>query len=233
MAAWRHYSYWDPRKYQFYRRYVATNGPRFRGRADLDCADITMVLMIEFAAANGLPVTLWDNDRVRYISKATRQVPKSGKILGTRTWSSKDDYIKAVTHRIGAKSLVNENSVPNPAGPESGDLMAKVDHAALVFQVYHRGQDHPRATDKSIPIFPGNDKAMLELNQTEYFRDAESQPDTHVDYLNHRGFGKEKAELMYFAGATEMRQQGFRFLMYAPGVLDNWKDWDGEGDPPR
>lgn len=192
-----------------------------------------MVLMIEFAAANGLPVTFWDNDMVRYVSKGTRQTPESKKVLGTKTWSNKAEYIKAVTHRVGAKSLVIQNSVPNPGGPEPGDLMAKVDHAALILNVYPLGRDHPRAADKSIPIFPGHDRAVHERSQTEYFREAESKPDTHIDYLNHRGYGKEKAEIIYFASATEMRQQGFQFLMYAPGVMDNWMDWSGVGDPPR
>ncbi|MEA2695759.1 MAG: hypothetical protein QOI66_30 [Myxococcales bacterium] len=77
MAAWHHYSYWDFRMYQLYRQYVTINAPLFRGRPDLDCADISMNLMIEFAAAKVLPVTVWDNDKVRYISRAARQTPTS------------------------------------------------------------------------------------------------------------------------------------------------------------
>jgi hypothetical protein len=73
MAAWKHWQYWNPGTYQAYRKYVIDRAPLFRGRVDLDCADITLVLLIEFAADRGLPVTFWDNDQVRYPSKGTRQ----------------------------------------------------------------------------------------------------------------------------------------------------------------
>jgi hypothetical protein len=46
---------------------------------DLDCADMSLILLIEFAAGSGLPVTFWDNKEVRYISKATRQTPKDSR----------------------------------------------------------------------------------------------------------------------------------------------------------
>jgi hypothetical protein len=243
MAAWKHWQYWNPGTYQAYRKYVIDRAPLFKGRVDLDCADITLVLLIEFAADRGLPVTFWDNDQVRYPSKGTRQTPSSQRLLSTRSWKNKGEYIEAVTHRIGAKSLVNENTEKNPRGPQPGDLMVKVDHAALVIQVYPPGITHPRARDKRIPVFPGHDQARLQLNQTEYFRQEIPGPEvyhpneidceTHFDYLNHRGFGKERAELIYYTRVSEMRSQGFEFRMYKSGVLDNWLDWDGLGDPSR
>jgi hypothetical protein len=107
--------------------------------------------------------------------------------------------------------------------------MVKVDHAALVIQVYPPGITHPRARDKLIPVFPGHDQARLQLNQTEYFRQEIPGPEvyhpneidceTHFDYLNHRGFGKERAELIYYTRVSEMRSQGFDFRMYKSGVL--------------
>jgi len=57
--------------------------------------------------------------------------------------------------------------------------------------------------------------------------------ETHFDYLNHRGFGKEAAEMIYYTRVSEMRAQGFEFRRYKPGVIDNWMDWNGSGDPPR
>jgi hypothetical protein len=40
-----------------------------------DCADLSVLLIIEFAAESGLPLTFYDNAGVRYISKAERQSP--------------------------------------------------------------------------------------------------------------------------------------------------------------
>ena len=49
----------------------------------------------------------------------------------------------------------------NPNLPAPGDLLSKSDHTALVFKVYPPGQDHPRASDASIPIFPGDANRAL------------------------------------------------------------------------
>jgi hypothetical protein len=98
------------------------------------------------------------------------------------------------------------------------------------------GLPHPRWSEKAtIPLFPGPEQARLQLHQTEYFREDPSKttPSIHVDYLNHRGEGKQAAELIYYADASRMRQDGFEFRMYRPEVMDNWTDWNGEGDPPR
>jgi hypothetical protein len=111
--------------------------------------------------------------------------------------------------------------------------MSAADHTALVYEVYPPGVPHPKAADNSVPVFPGRDQARKELSQTEYFREVATTASIHLDYLNHRGEGKEKAELIYFADAAAMVQDGFRFRMYKRGVMDNWVDWGGEGDPPR
>ena len=77
---------------------------------------------MEFAAEEGLPVTFWDNDEVRYPSKGTRQTPTSSRVLRTKSWDDKGEYLDAVRARIGAKSLVEHNTVVNPRGPEPCDL---------------------------------------------------------------------------------------------------------------
>lgn len=64
-------------------------------------------------------------------------------------------------------------------------------------------------------------------------RPNEIDIENHFDDLNHRGFGKEAAEMIYYTRVSEMRMQGFEFRLYKPGVLDSWVDWDGYGDPPR
>ena len=238
MAAWTHRRYWTPRVYdKEYRDFVVQRAPKYRGRMDYDCADLTLLVLIEFAVQQGLPVTFWDNDQVRYPSKGSRQTPSA--LVLNRTWNTADEYIKAVTDRIQSKSLVNQNTVVNRLGPQPGDLMVKTDHTALVVAVYGVGVSHPKAYDKSIPTFPGHEQARLQMGQTEYFRAAtptatsEINSETHFDYLNHRGFGKERAELIYYTRVSEMRAQGFDFRQYKDGVLDNWPDWNGTGDPPR
>jgi hypothetical protein len=233
MAAWKHYRTWDPKTYQAYRKYVGQMAPRYRGKEHLDCADLSIILLIKFAAEQGLPVTFWDNDQVRYISKGTRQTPEDPRVLRTRDWKNEDVYTEAVLSRVGAKALVQHNTVINPRGPETGDLMAKLDHAALVFAVYPPSVIHRKTLDKRIPVFPGHDIAKKQLNQTEYIRTPETTPWPYIDYLNHRGFGKERAELMYHASAQKMEDEGFEFRMYKPGVIDNWIDWNGIDDPPR
>ena len=178
--------------------------------------------------------TFWDNSKTRYASKGTRQTPTN--YLGaTRTlsWDNQAEFAAVVRRRIGAKALLLQNTVVNPKGPEPGDLMAAVDHTALIYRVYPPGVPHPKAGDSSIPSFPGREKARQEVNQTEYLRERATTNTMHLDYLNHRGEGKEKAELIYFADAVQMVKDGFRFCMYHPGVLDNWIDWNGQGDPPR
>ena len=239
MAAWKHWSYWTAVTYPAYRKYVGQNAPLYRGRQDLDCADMSLTLLIEFAAEHGLPVTLSSDDGTRFISKATRQTPTSYASLHTTyKWKNKDEYLRAVINRLNAKSVFSHNTAVNPRGPEPGDLMCKTDHVALVFKVYPAGVDHPRASDTKIPIFPGPVLASRQLTQTEYFRadHSERNPTMHFDYLNHRGEGlpvKQAAELIYFADAFEMQKAGFQYRLYSQGVLDNWTDWDGEGDPPR
>src|SRR6266536_700725 len=97
MAAWLHRAYWGHSTYPAYRKYVTQWAPSYRGRRDLDCADISLTLLIEFAAANGLPVTLRSDDGTRFISKATRQTPTAYLSQHkTYSWSNKDEYQLAV-----------------------------------------------------------------------------------------------------------------------------------------
>jgi hypothetical protein len=236
MAAWKHSAFWGPDTYEHYRAYVIEHAPLFRGRSDLDCADMSLTLLIEFAARNALPVTLRNDDNIRLISKSTRQTPTTHiSKHKTYAWKTKEEYLQAVINRLNAKSVFNKNTLANPRGPEPGDLMCKPDHTSLVFKVYPPRLAHPRANDKNVPIFPGAQKAKFQIRETEYFREdpAIVTPHIHFDYLNHRGEGKEAAELIYFADAQKMQLEGFQFRMYKPEVRDNWFDWTGEGDPPR
>lgn len=249
MSAWIHTQFWSASMYAEYRKFVQVEAESYMGDRH-DCADLSMLLLIDFAADRGLPITLTDLNGVRYISKGHEQSPTA--LIHNRKWANRDEYTDVVMGRLNARALLTRNVIPNPQGPQSGDLMLKGDHAAVVYQVYPPGVSHPRANQfgepdamscSTIPRFPGNDIARTQLDRLIYFR---SQPPrypvctsddgcdvAHIDFLNHRGFGKENAELMLFAEVPELQKAGFDFYMYSPDVLDNWADWAGSGTPPQ
>src|SRR5262245_55790839 len=170
MAAWTHFANWDGNNrkwYSAYRKYVAQNAPGRRSTKDLDCSDLSITLMIEFASRYGLPVTFKDAEGAIYSSKARSALePKNSGYDGAgagagaarydespRVWDSGEKFIAIVREKMQTKSLYLYNMELNSsAGPESGDLMiryrtkwlgTKVDqantHTALVFQSYGPG----------------------------------------------------------------------------------------------
>ena len=85
MPAWNHTDSWNDGYYDAYRKYVKFNAPAMKGRLE-DCADLSMLLIVEFAALYGLPLTFTDNREVIYSSRAASQNPTSGMNLTyTRT----------------------------------------------------------------------------------------------------------------------------------------------------
>jgi hypothetical protein len=93
--------------------------------------------------------------------------------------------------------------------------------------------------------FPGGEAGKNDFNQTRYFRgDVDDDgvtprvpkspfdKDVHFNYLNSRSNKKRNAELIYFANARQLREDGFEFYEYSLAVTDNWLDWDGDGLPP-
>ncbi|MBS1795385.1 MAG: hypothetical protein JSS81_16125 [Acidobacteria bacterium] len=77
MPAWNHTKTWTPGYYADYRKYVKFNAPTMKGRLE-DCADLSMALIVDFAAREGLPLTFTDNSDIRYSSWANGQNPASG-----------------------------------------------------------------------------------------------------------------------------------------------------------
>lgn len=235
MPAWRHIKHWDAGAYSKYRRYIRDNAPRWRANYGADCADLSAALLIHFAAEQGLPLTLKGTDHVRYISKTSRQTPAA--TFSTKTWASKEEYLQAVMGRLGTEALWHRNTEVNQAGPEPGDLLmgfgGSMHHTALVYQVYRPQAPHPQAADRNIPDFPGDEAAIAQVTQTVYFRGRVPDGSVRFDYLNFRSRRKNVAELILFASANEMRAEGLEFRKWKGGVLDNWLDWNGEGDPPR
>jgi hypothetical protein len=223
-----------------------------------------MSLLIDFAERLNLCLTFTDAKRGTYISKAKGLVQPTTKggweLDDDITWSSKEEYVKAVLGRTSAWDLANYNCRVNQYGPTPGDLMLRAkqgwfgpfqypsSHAALVFGGYMPGQRaDPEYQDVTgYPNFPGGDAAMKEVNRTRYFRgdvDAngvtiarEPKPpfdnDVHFNFLNSRGNAKRNAELIYFANARQLRDEGFDFYEYSLLVTDNWSDFNGDGVPP-
>lgn len=249
MGAWPQTKSWNLASYLAYRAYVGANAPQKKGLTQ-DCTDLSLLLLIEFASQQGLVVTFRDNASTLYISKAEEWTPVSHHFSKPVGWKTMQEYYRVVQARIGARSMLQYNVVRNPYGPEVGDLMINNDasHTALVLAIYPSGQKHPKEEWSTIPDFPGEGTAEKQLDQLEYFR-TPRQVDTsshtpkfpasalataHFDYLNHRGNGKEKAEIIYFADVGELRAMGFEFYLFNKYVLDDWNfpPWDGKGRPP-
>lgn len=259
MPAWHHTGIrWTDWMYDAgYRNYVRITAPTFKGR-DEDCADLSIKLLIDYAANTGLPVTFYDVDGWLFCSKGStgfapparrRRFETEGTMI--LPFVTREGYTRIVQKFVQTKSLVYHNTVVNPKGPQPGDLMIRFKtigpfvtdhHTALVFAVYSPGDRHPREHDFPLPRYPGND-AALKSDVTEYFRGTlgddgttkykHADNDIHIDYLNSRGEKKRKAELIYFANAKQLIDDGFEFRKYSRQVLDNWTDWNGEGRPPR
>ena len=130
---------------------------RDRRRSE-DCADLSMLLLIEFAASNGLPVTLRDNDGNAYSSKGEvtyhqRRIwglPTG--YLGANTWGNKDEFYQVVRDRIGAEALFKENTASdNNFVPAMGDLLLNSSHCAIVFRVYPPGAPHQLWNNSTVP----------------------------------------------------------------------------------
>lgn len=77
MAAWNHTKSWTNAYYDAYRKYVKVSAITVKGRQE-DCADLSMLLIVEFAAQEGLPLTFTDNRGIKYHSKYGGQKPESG-----------------------------------------------------------------------------------------------------------------------------------------------------------
>jgi len=256
MAAWEHRYGWNADVYYRYRKYVMAEATSLE-KSDKDCADLSIMLLIQFAEKYKLCVTFTDAKGGRYISKAKgliRELAKGRYELDDDiTWQSPDDFLNAVQKRTSAWDLFYHNSRKNDHGPTPGDLMLRAkakdeSHAALVFGTYAPGQlAYPQYADPvNYPNFPGGDAAMKAFDRTKYFRgdvDANGvtisrvlkppfDKDVHFNYLNSRGNKKRNAELIYFANARQVREEGFDFFEYSLLVTDNWPDFNGDGVPP-
>lgn len=77
MSAWNQINRWSDAYYQGYRNYVKSNASKLKGSQE-DCADLSMLLIINFAEQEALPLTFTDNQGILYSSNAGGQNPSSG-----------------------------------------------------------------------------------------------------------------------------------------------------------
>jgi hypothetical protein len=236
MPAWTHTATWDDAAKKAFRKEVWLFASSKVGTKGLDCADLSMSMLIDFASRKGLPVTFRDNDDVAYSSIKSEQDP-SATFTNTK-WSNKEEYVKVVTRRVGTKALDAKNLDPADKTPiEEGDLMIAFDghlhHTALVFRAYAAGAAHPQEKDLGIPNFPGDAIAISQKDQWFYYRGTILEEtddrvtkisrtpdnDPHVDYLNYRSRKKGMAELILFGNATQLRKDGFKFRFYSDDVF--------------
>ena len=103
---------------------------------------MSILLLINFAANNGLPLTFRDVDGWFYISKALCPFDQCGGQRVWSTWLTREMFTRTVQNYIRTKSLWNHNTIKNPKGPQPGDLMMRyrtflghtvLHHTALVF----------------------------------------------------------------------------------------------------
>lgn len=243
MAAWKHDSQksWNEVHYTEYRKIVAERAKSYKGRSE-DCADLSMMMLMEYAAQEGLPITFEDNAGTKYRSTS------DGIQFGVMTipWKSPKHFIEHVQQKIGVEALWKRNTILNPTGPTAGDLMIRWSsktlsigtmkfeiednhHAALVIRHYNIGVSHPLEKAK-MADFPGHESAERQQNVTEYFRGTVNDKtgvtdyrhvdqDVHFDFLNSRSNAKRNAEVIYFTNARQIQADGFQFRMYNSKVL--------------
>lgn len=188
MPAWEHKYGWQQSVYDRYRLFVRDSAVNLEGD-EHDCADLSIMLIVQFAAKHNLCLTFRDGVDGFYISKASGLI--SGPIGGPYelsdkiTWGSLDEYLHVVQKRTSAKDLVQRNTRVNDAGPTAGDLMLRYKastrwywdnsegHAALVFYYYDIGvacEEEVKNDKVKYPSFPGDDAARAQTQQTKYFR---------------------------------------------------------------
>jgi len=165
MGAWIHNAVWSDALYLDYRNYVKANAPKLRWQTE-DCADLSISLLIDFAADKHVEVTFVDNDQNYYMSRA-RGAPELDPYF---TWKTKEEFYEVVKRKIGTAALWKQNTVKNNDGPMPGDLMMRYEdfwggyhHTALIYEVYQPGVCHrtKRPYDGERPRMVGLDQPAM------------------------------------------------------------------------
>jgi hypothetical protein len=163
-------------------------------------------MLIDVAERFRLPLTFTDNKGIEYSSYMDGEEPYTyiptppgfSNIRLGKEWDDKEEYLSAVSARIGTEALWKRNLAPDKNYIEVGDLMInfrtrqKLDpgasaiahgpvtrevvvmhHTSLVLAVYPPGVPHPRLKSGELsrtPDFPGDEKAIAQKGTVEYVR---------------------------------------------------------------
>lgn len=178
MPAWKSTNRWSESMYQQYRASTTTIAKGLGGTKGVDCADLTITPLVQFAAAHFLPVTFLNMEGVLLCSNADQPWDINGEKIN-RPWFSDTTFLDVVRDLINVKSLYKHNTIDRGDSPiKPGDLGMRyesifgktiLDHAFLVFEVYPPTVPHRYEKTKTIPDFPGSDAAEKQQNVTEYF----------------------------------------------------------------
>jgi hypothetical protein len=190
-----------------------------------------MLVLIDFAAKNGLPVTFWHGEGCLYVSKSCK-------------FSTKDEFVKKVHKNIGAADLFGASGKTFNTGPDKkiedvrgGDVYVEKGHTALVVGVaapekLSGGQQTYEKDGKTyVDAKPGiwiwqGDAPEKNPNHLEWIYNPTSTEGYRIDYLNHTGSKmRKKAEMKYNRLHSDLPGV-FRF--WGDGVFSNYKDWDGK-----
>jgi RHS repeat-associated protein len=228
LAAWKHTSWWDDSWKKKYRDYVNMHAQDYLGRTE-DCADLSMTLLIDFAAANGLPVTLRVDTGHLIISKSCK-------------WSNKDDFLEFVKRKIGSKALFDQNTGPALKEEEirAGDLIISTHHTALVVKAMKPGESSfgqilsfdettggPVAYQQPFTQLWDDAAAKAHPGQLQWIYNPESTAGYRVDYLNHTGFWQPYARMKYNQLDSVLIADGYQFRFWHDIVFSNYKTWTG------
>jgi len=229
LAAWKHTKWWNNSWKKKYRAYVATNAKSYLGRTE-DCADLTMLVLIDFAEKNGLPLTFWHGSGCTYVSKSCN-------------FSSKKDFVKKVQKGIASADMFgasgktfNTSYDKKIKNVRPGDVYVEAGHVSLVVGVaapgkLSGGQQYKDKTKKDVIARKGvwdwdTQSPEKHPDHLEWIYNPASTKGYRIDYLNHTGsVNRKKAELKYNRLHSDFSGK-FRF--WGGGVFSNYKTWDGK-----
>jgi RHS repeat-associated protein len=223
LAAWTHSRYWDYAWKGKYAEYVANNFRKYLGNQS-DCADLTMLVLIDFASDNGLPLTFWHGSGCIYASKSCK-------------FSEKQAFIDKVTKGIGSRDLwgtgrtYNTGQALGEMDIGSGDVYVEAGHAALVVNVAWQGalslgqvRRGNQVVAKPGILLWNEHFANQHPDILEWIYNPSSVDGVRVDYLNHSGRLRPNAEIKYNRAPSTMPGE---FRPWGDPVFSNYEYWTG------
>jgi hypothetical protein len=231
LAAWKHTNWWNDRWKKKYRQFVASKAKQYMGRPE-DCADLTMLVLIDFAEKNGLFLTFWRNDGCIYISKSCK-------------FGNAKSFKDTVFDKVGSHALFNTEGKSYNTGPNKkiedvlpGDVYVQEGHARLVVhvaqpdalstgQTRYKKKDGTQYVGAKKGIWSWNKKSAEENpDHLEWIYDERSTEGYRIDYLNHYGSSRPKAEMQYNRLYSDFPEGGV-FRAWGEDVFRNYENWDG------